>query len=101
MVYNNFTGTVQATNASGQAIGTLKITFTPAAPAYLGTFSDQEAIVGVPFSYETAPHFAGENLVFSATGLPEGFSIDPESGRSAACRQHDGLKNAGTCHRVR
>lgn len=43
---------------------------------------EAEAVVGQHFAYHTVPGFfpAGANLTFSATNLPKGFVIDPNTG---------------------
>ena len=50
-------------------------------PQYDGSLSDLSIAIGEPIAIEAGLAFTGIDLAFSTTGLPEGVTTDPETGR--------------------
>jgi hypothetical protein len=72
-----FTSTIGASNSGGPASATLVITVTPTAPVITSS-GTASGVFGAPFTYQTAA--SNDPTSFSATGLPDGLSIDPTTG---------------------
>ncbi len=70
--YNGDQGTYQ--NA------TLRIEYTPPAPPTISPIPDQYVDVGTTFSLDVSSYTTGNNLTYSATGLPPGLTIDSSTG---------------------
>ena len=78
---------VSYSNSGGSASSKFTVSFrekkSVAGPEYDGSLGDLSIVSGVPVEIEAGFAFSGDNLAFSATGLPEGVAIDPETGRLA------------------
>ena len=76
---------VSYSNSGGSASAKFTVsavdTGSAAGPKYDGSLGDLSITGQEPVEIEAGLAFSGDDLAFSATGLPEGIAIDPETGR--------------------
>lgn len=85
---------VRYSNSGGSASAKFTVSFgeteSVAGPKYDGSLGDLSITSKAPVEIEAGLAFSGDNLAFSATGLPEGISIDPEIGRISGLTSNTG-----------
>ncbi|MFZ1681829.1 MAG: Ig-like domain-containing protein [Rhizobiaceae bacterium] len=84
-VHGPYSVTVIATDPQGNVAALpVEITITNPAPVAIDAIADQETFASTPDVIDTGQAFDdpdGDTLTFTATGLPDGMTIDPATGR--------------------
>ena len=84
-VHGPYSVTVIATDPQGNVAALpVDIAISNPAPVVIDELADQETFASTPHAFDTAQAFDdpdGDTLTYSATGLPDGMTIDPATGR--------------------